>query len=136
MIRLLTTLSIFIFIFGCKDKNLSQNNVKTNQSITQEPIKNKNPKYDLGSTTFKNNCSSCHRMDKKLIGPPLEMITKKREKKWLLSFIKNNRKLIDQKDSTALKVWYKYNKAIMPQFEHLENDEMEALYYYLDIYKK
>ena len=47
-----------------------------------------------GKKLFKANCAACHKLDKKLVGPPLKGISEKRENKWLKSWIKNSAELI------------------------------------------
>lgn len=43
-----------------------------------------------GKSLFNANCASCHKLDKKLVGPALGDVTERRELDWLLSWIKDN----------------------------------------------
>ena len=46
-----------------------------------------------GRKLFKSLCASCHKLDKKLIGPALGGVEERRENEWLLAWIKNNAEL-------------------------------------------
>ena len=43
-----------------------------------------------GKNLFKSQCASCHKLDKKLVGPALGGIESRRENSWLKAWIKNN----------------------------------------------
>ena len=43
-----------------------------------------------GKSLFKSLCASCHKLDKKLIGPALGGVESRRENDWLIAWIKNN----------------------------------------------
>ena len=43
-----------------------------------------------GRKIFKSLCASCHKLDKKLIGPALGGVEGRRENEWLKAWIKNN----------------------------------------------
>ena len=43
-----------------------------------------------GRKIFKSLCASCHKLDKKLIGPALGNVEERRENDWLKAWIKDN----------------------------------------------
>ena len=45
---------------------------------------------ELGKKLFKANCASCHKLDKKLVGPALAGVTDRHSEAWLLSWVRNN----------------------------------------------
>ena len=45
---------------------------------------------EAGKKLFKANCASCHKLDKKLVGPALGDVTQRRSEEWLLKWIRNN----------------------------------------------
>lgn len=79
-----------------------------------------------GENIFKSNCSACHKVDKKLVGPPLKNITEKRETDWLLSFIKNSQSLINSGDKAAKEIYAEYNELLMPP-QNLSNEEIQSV---------
>ena len=46
--------------------------------------------YAAGEKIFKGNCASCHKMDAKLIGPPLENVVADQGEEWTKKWIYNN----------------------------------------------
>lgn len=135
MIRLLSVCLLFFLCVSCHEKKQSHYNQPYSSPSEKTPKKDQDPQLIKGEEIFDNQCAACHRMDRKLVGPSLENSTKQYDKKWLLAFIIDNQKLIQEKDSQALKIWLEYNKSPMPNFKHLTEQELEDLYYYLENYK-
>ncbi len=42
-----------------------------------------------GKKTFENKCYQCHRLDSKLVGPPLKDVTKRRKPEYILNMMLN-----------------------------------------------
>ncbi len=83
-----------------------------------------------GKTLFNANCASCHKLDKKAIGPALGDVTERRSVEWLQKWIVNNAELRASGDAEALEVFNEYNGSIMPAFPGLsESDVMDILAY-------
>ncbi|NDH91378.1 MAG: cytochrome C, partial [Flavobacteriia bacterium] len=57
---------------------------------------------ELGKKLFKANCASCHKLDKKLVGPALGGVTERRSEEWLLAWIRNNAELRASGDADAI----------------------------------
>ncbi|MFV0531660.1 MAG: c-type cytochrome [Flavobacteriales bacterium] len=130
-------LSSFLLLFvACNEKKPSYN--QPYNSSSAHPLKEeqeKDIKFIKGEEIFDEQCTACHRMEKKLVGPPLKDITKRRDKKWIFSFVSDNQSLVRKGDTIATKIWLEYNKSPMPTFKHLTKEDLEHLYYYLDQYK-
>src|SRR5690606_15576224 len=58
-----------------------------------------------GKSIFNANCSACHRLDQKLIGPALRGVTDRREVQWAKDFIHNSQKMIASGDPGAMDVF-------------------------------
>lgn len=83
-----------------------------------------------GKTLYNANCASCHKLDKKAIGPALGEVTERRTVEWLQKWIVNNAELRASGDAQALEVFAEYNGSIMPAFPGLsESDVMDILAY-------
>lgn len=82
-----------------------------------------------GYLLFKKNCTSCHSIDltKKLIGPPLDGITEKRNRNWLHKWIKNNQLLRKEKDKDAISIYEKYGKIEMNNFPQLSESDIDDI---------
>ena len=51
------------------------------------------PLVAVGKKLYQTNCASCHKLDKKLIGPALGGIADRRSMEWLKAWIKDNNAL-------------------------------------------
>lgn len=86
-----------------------------------------------GEKLFKENCTSCHGVYTKVVGPALHRVHKKegRTEEWLLSFTKNSAKMIAEGDPLALRIYEENNKAAMNSFENLSDEEIKSIYTYI-----
>ncbi|MEL6698755.1 MAG: cytochrome c [Bacteroidota bacterium] len=89
--------------------------------------------FTSGQKLFKQNCSSCHKLQGKLVGPALAGVEQKYadEPKWLYAWIKNSSKLIKQKDEKALAIWNEYNQSVMTAFPQLSDDQIGEILTYI-----
>src|SRR5450432_4099742 len=63
-----------------------------------------------GEALFKAKCTTCHKIESKLIGPALgTTMTEETDDKFLTHWIQNNQALIAAKDPKALKIYNEYN---------------------------
>jgi len=85
-----------------------------------------------GKSLFNANCASCHKLNKKLIGPALKGVSSKYEKDWLYSWIKNSASLIKSGDEQAVAIYNEYNKVAMNTFPQLSNEDIDNILAYSD----
>lgn len=83
-----------------------------------------------GEALFKANCTSCHAVKEKLIGPALMGVETRRPEDWLLKWIKNSTAVIKSGDEYAVKLYNDYNKVAMPSF-NLKDDEIKSILAYV-----
>ena len=55
-----------------------------------------------GEAIYKQNCSACHKLGQRLMGPDLIGINQKRSEEWLISFIKSSQTMIKSGDADAV----------------------------------
>ncbi len=91
------------------------------------------PKVAIGKKIFKANCVACHKLDKKVIGPPLGGITEKREREWLHKWIKDNNALRKSGDALAKEVFEENNKMPMTAFPQLSEEDIDAMLAYFKV---
>lgn len=86
-----------------------------------------------GKELFNARCVSCHTInDGQRVGPELAGINEKREKDWLISFIKNSQAMIEEGDELAKKLYNEYNKVVMPNHTDLDNSQIENILAYIE----
>ncbi len=90
-----------------------------------------------GKKLFKSNCASCHKLDKKLVGPALAGVTEKYSEEWLLAWIRNNAELRASGDADAIAIFEEYNGSVMSAFPTLsDQDIFDILQYTVEGDKK
>lgn len=87
-------------------------------------------KAAAGETLFKANCTSCHAMDIKQVGPALAGVHTRRSEEWLIKWIRNNEKLRASGDKDAIAIFNEYNKVAMNSFENLSDDQIKSMIAY------
>jgi mono/diheme cytochrome c family protein len=86
-----------------------------------------------GKKIFKSQCASCHKLDKKLVGPALGKVEERRENSWLLAWIKNNAELRASGDADAIAVYEEYNGSNMTAFPQLSDAQINDILYYTTV---
>ncbi|KGL62682.1 cytochrome c [Polaribacter sp. Hel1_85] len=86
-----------------------------------------------GKKLFKSLCASCHKLDKKLIGPALSGIEERRENDWLKAWIKNNAELRASGDRDAIAVFEEYKGSNMTAFPQLSDKNVDDILYYTTV---
>ncbi len=90
------------------------------------------PDVELGKKLFKQNCASCHKLDKKLIGPELGGISQRRSEEWLIQWIKDNAALRASGDADAIALFDEYSGSVMNAFPALSDDDIRSILAYTD----
>jgi mono/diheme cytochrome c family protein len=84
-----------------------------------------------GEKLFTANCTSCHAIDEKVVGPALKDVHKRREAAWLTKWIKNSQALVKSGDATAVAVYKENNEALMTSFENLSDAQIGSIVEYI-----
>lgn len=86
-----------------------------------------------GRKIFKAQCASCHKLNKKLIGPALGGVEERRENGWLKAWIKNNAELRASGDADAIAIFEEYNGSVMSAFPNLTDQQIDDILYYTTV---
>ncbi len=87
---------------------------------------------EKGKTLFQQRCAACHKLEQKLIGPALANIGQRRDKEWFAKFVINSQALIQSGDKAAVEVYEAYNKQVMPPHPDFSQEDVDALWDYLN----
>ncbi len=104
--KLSALLAVFIFLFTASTLQAFEGDVKN------------------GKKLFKSNCASCHKLDKKLVGPALAGVTDKYSEEWLTKWIRNNAELRASGDEDAIAIFEEYNGSVMSAFPTLSDQDI------------
>lgn len=91
------------------------------------------PVYKSGETLFKANCTSCHKVHDKLVGPALAGVYDKYDTEWLYSWIRNSQEMVNAGDPDAVKIFNEYNGSVMTAFPRLTNEDIDAVLQYIRV---
>jgi mono/diheme cytochrome c family protein len=83
-----------------------------------------------GEALFKQNCTVCHAVNDRVVGPALRDIHVRRPLPWIISFVQNSQKVIQSGDDYAVKLYNEYNKTQMTSFD-FSNEEITSIVAYL-----
>jgi mono/diheme cytochrome c family protein len=90
------------------------------------------PDLELGKKLYKQNCASCHKLDKKLVGPALAGVSQRRSEQWLIQWIRNNAALRASGDAEANAIFAEYGGSVMTNFPSLSDDDIRSIIAYTD----
>jgi mono/diheme cytochrome c family protein len=81
-----------------------------------------------GKETFKANCTACHKIKKRFVGPALKGITERRSPEWIMNMILNPEGMVAE-DPIAMALLAEYSSPMANQ--SLSEDEARAILEYL-----
>lgn len=84
----------------------------------------------VGQALFETNCTACHAVEKKVIGPALKDVHKKYEQDWLVQFIKSSQSMVKSGDADALAIFNEYNQLVMPD-QPMSKEEIVQIINYI-----
>ena len=84
-----------------------------------------------GETIFRANCSTCHKVFGKFLGPELAGVSERREEAWLLKWIHNAPAMIASGDPIALELDAQYPTSMMTAFPQLSDDQIKSILAYV-----
>ncbi len=89
-----------------------------------------------GKEIFTGNCTSCHAVHEKVIGPALFGVWDRApSREWIYNFVKNSTKVIKSGDPYAVKLYNEYKKTQMTSFQNYGPAEVDAVLSYINSVK-
>ncbi|MEL6561924.1 MAG: cytochrome c [Bacteroidota bacterium] len=84
-----------------------------------------------GERLFKANCSSCHQLHKKVIGPPLAGVVSKTSREWFRNWVINPDKFI-RENREAAQLFKEYNEIRHTNFTTMKEEDIDDLIAYVE----
>jgi len=94
------------------------------------------PKLSKGEDLFRSRCDSCHSLgNEDGLGPGLFNVTHRRDRAWLVRWLKTPDRLLAEKDPIAMDLFNRYKKVVMPNLR-LSDSDVNALIGYMETSSK
>jgi mono/diheme cytochrome c family protein len=101
--------------------------------LTPKQIQAQNTK---GKEIFEKNCAVCHKLsEEKLVGPGLKGVTERRDRDWMIKFIRGSQDMVKAGDKTAVEVFNANGKIPMPDHKFLSDEDVNQVIDYIKDYK-
>lgn len=84
-----------------------------------------------GKTIFMARCAACHNVNKQLTGPALAGVDSRRSIDWIINFVHSSQTLVKQGDTTAVSLFSKFNKVVMPDHPDLTEKDIKNIVEYV-----
>ena len=85
-----------------------------------------------GKQLFTTNCKTCHRIDSRLIGPPLAGVYDRAPSiEWIKNFVHNSSAVIASGDEYAVNLFNEYNKVMMTSFSSFKDEDIMHILGYI-----
>ncbi len=84
-----------------------------------------------GEKIFNENCTSCHAINDKVVGPALKDVDKRHDEAWLLKWIRNSQALVKSGDAKAVQLFKENNSSVMNSFESLSDAQIKSVLAYI-----
>ena len=82
-------------------------------------------KAKQGMELYKANCTACHAIDRKVVGPALSGVWDRWEsQEKIVAWVNNSQKLVGSGDAYANKLFNENNKSVMTTFPQLSSDQV------------
>lgn len=97
-------------------------NITLSETIDQEMV-------ERGLALFNTNCSACHKIDKRFIGPSPKGIMSRRSPEWIMNMILDPQLMVEQ-DRCAKDLLVEFNGAAMANQNMTEEQARDILEYF------
>jgi beta-lactamase regulating signal transducer with metallopeptidase domain/cytochrome c551/c552 len=90
--------------------------------------------YQKGQSLFNSDCGACHNPTRNMIGPALAGVNDQHLKQWIYQFVRNSSALLASGDTSANKLYNKWNKIEMTHFPQLSHKDIDEIMDYVNYY--
>jgi protein SCO1 len=105
---------------------------KNSQPVRSYTEATKPSRSDAGAYVFQSRCGACHTVGKgDTVGPDLAAVTTRRERDWLVRYLKHPDQMLADKDPIAVALFEKYQNVPMPNLR-LTEGEIAAVLSFLE----
>jgi mono/diheme cytochrome c family protein len=126
---------LIVSMWGCgASPSPDTHDHQTVDAVTQpKPAAPADPEVVEGAKLYRQYCAACHKVNSKLIGPPMAGIHEKYadEMDWLYAYIRNSSQLVQEGDPKAVALYEEWDKQVMPPFPMLSDEQIDLMLKYI-----
>jgi cytochrome c2 len=80
-----------------------------------------------GKQIFMSRCTSCHAINREVVGPALRDVEKRHTEQWIINFVHSSQTVIKSGDKAAMALFQSHNNTIMPDHPDLKNEQIQSI---------
>jgi len=84
-----------------------------------------------GKALFQKNCTSCHAVQTRVIGPALRNVFDLHSEAWIIKFVRSSQTVIKSGDTSALNLFAQYNQTVMPDHPDMSDQNIKNIIAYI-----
>jgi cytochrome c551/c552 len=84
-----------------------------------------------GKALFQSQCTSCHAIQTRVVGPALKDVFKIRSDAWIIAFVRSSQTVIKGGDTAAVSLFNQFNGTIMPNHPDLSDQDIKNIIGYI-----
>jgi cytochrome c2 len=84
-----------------------------------------------GKALFLKNCTSCHAVQTRVVGPALRDVFDRHSEAWIIKFVHSSQTMIKSGDTSAVRLFAQYNQTIMPDHPNLGDQDIKNIIAYI-----
>ncbi|HEX5169378.1 MAG TPA: cytochrome c [Cyclobacteriaceae bacterium] len=85
-----------------------------------------------GKVIFRQQCQSCHFIEREGFGPALGSVTKRLSNEWLRNFVKNSQAVVQSGDPYAVYLYQSFDRREMVPMSFLADEEIDDVLNYIE----
>lgn len=84
-----------------------------------------------GKALFQKNCTSCHAVQTRIIGPALRNVFDRHSEAWIIKFVHSSQTVIKSGDTSAVNLLTQFNQTVMPDHQNLGDQDIKNIISYI-----
>src|SRR5258705_1248197 len=80
-----------------------------------------------GKQIFMSRCTSCHAVNREVVGPALRDVDKRHTEQWIINFVHSSQTVVKSGDKAAISLFQSHNNTIMPDHPDLKNEQIQSI---------
>ena len=84
-----------------------------------------------GKALFLKNCTSCHAVQTRVVGPALRDVYDRHSEAWIIKFVRSSQTVIKSGDTSATNLFAQFNQTVMPDHPDMSDQDIKNIISYI-----